>query len=415
MKIVILNYAYHITGGPERYLFNIKAMLEAKGHVVIPYSVQSPKNVESPYEAEFLPQVGNGEFNYQNFGKSGIGDKIKRVTRLVYSVEAKKHFKKFLQKYKPDLVYVLYYQNKISCSVINAAKELNIPVVQRISDFSLICPNASFYDYKSGNICEKCLHGSVCHAIKQKCVHGSAALSGLKSLAIKVQNLCKIKEKIDAFVFPSSYTMSKFIAAGYDENKLYHIPTPFNKGLLNDIPVSYGDFALYVGRLDSTKGLETLVRAFLENKKPLKIIGDSKNGYKEYLEKIVEGKEHNIEFLGWLEFNDIQKYLSTCLFTLIPSEWYDNLPNTLLESYALQKCVVATDLGSLAENVQDKKTGLLFKYRDISDLAEKANKLFDDVELAKQLGENAYSRIDEVYSANVHYDKLMRVFEEVVK
>ena len=39
MRILIVNYRYFISGGPEKYMFNIKKMLEDNGHEVIPFSI----------------------------------------------------------------------------------------------------------------------------------------------------------------------------------------------------------------------------------------------------------------------------------------------------------------------------------------------------------------------------------------
>jgi glycosyltransferase involved in cell wall biosynthesis len=123
----------------------------------------------------------------------------------------------------------------------------------------------------------------------------------------------------------------------------------------------------------------------------------------------IAGRKHKIEFLGRKDFNGIQEYLSKCLFTIVPSEWYDNLPNTLLESYAMNKCVVATDVGSLTENVVDGKTGLLFAYQNSRDLKEKITFLFNSPQVAEEFGQNAKSRLDNVYSMKIHTQKLSDV------
>lgn len=46
MKIILVNYRYFISGGPERYYFNIKEILERNGHVVIPFSVKNSRNFQ---------------------------------------------------------------------------------------------------------------------------------------------------------------------------------------------------------------------------------------------------------------------------------------------------------------------------------------------------------------------------------
>ena len=59
MKIILVNYRYFFSGGPERYMFNIKQLLEDVGHEVIPFSVKHNRNAKTPYEKYFLSPIGN--------------------------------------------------------------------------------------------------------------------------------------------------------------------------------------------------------------------------------------------------------------------------------------------------------------------------------------------------------------------
>ena len=60
-----------------------------------------------------------------------------------------------------------------------------------------------------------------------------------------------------------------------------------------------------------------------------------------------------LSFLGRKTFDEIVPYLKSCLCTVVPSEWYDNFPNVILESFAYKKAVIATDFGSLPELVKN--------------------------------------------------------------
>lgn len=335
---------------------------------------------------------------------------------MIYSYEAKNCFKKLLRDVKPDLVYILYFQAKISCSIVQAAHEMNVPIVQRISDYSLLCPCSIFFNQKDCHICELCVQKTKWYSVKNKCVYNSPLYSFIKALAIDVQNFVGVRKKIAKFIFPSSYTMSKFEDNGFEKSKLVHIPTLFNDNTLRtDLPREYKPFALFIGRTDPDKGLMTLLDAFIDTGFNLKIIGfSSVDGYYEKLKKHVEGKRHNIEFLGKMEFEQMQEYLSKCLFTVVPSEWYDNLPNTILESYAMHKCVVATNVGSLTENVVDCETGMLFKYKDVKDLREKITFLFEHPETAEKYGHNARKLINTKFSIENHVQSVLNVFKQVV-
>lgn len=418
MRIVLVNYRYFFSGGPERYMFNIKQLLEERGHEVIPFSVKHNRNVETPYEKYFLSPIGSGDevyFSDVQKGRNTLRDMWKGFSRMTYSYEAKRCFKRLLRDVKPDIVYVLYFQSKISCSVIQAAYEMHVPIVQRISDYSLLCPCGMYFRQSTCRICELCTQKSKWHAVKNRCVYNSVVYSFVKALAIKVQDFVGIRRKISRFVFPSTFTMSKFIENGFDRNKLVHIPTLFNDNTLRaDLDIQYKPFALFIGRTDPDKGLMTLLKAFVGTGYNLKIIGfSSVAGYQNKLKQYLNGKKHNIEFLGRKDFSEMQEYLSKCLFTVIPSEWYDNLPNTLLESYAMGKCVVATDIGSLTENVEDNKTGLLFRYKDVEDLKSKIEYLFRNPSKAVEFGKNARALIDTKFSMGSHVDSLLSLFNEV--
>ena len=81
----------------------------------------------------------------------------------------------------------------------------------------------------------------------------------------------------------------------------------------------------------------------------------------------------------------------------------------------MHKCVVATDIGSLTENVINGETGLLFKYKDVDDLKQKVKYLFEHPQKAEEYGHNARKLIDTKYSIKGHVDALLKLFESVTK
>lgn len=411
MKIALVNYRYFISGGPERYYFNIKEVLERNGHEVIPFSIKGSRNFETPYDKYFLEAVDDEVYFAQS--KKSPRVVLKSFNRMFWSPEAKRKFKMLLDEEKPDLVYIMQMHNKISPSILSAARKAGVPVVHRISDFQYMCPNALFYNERKG-VCEDCLKGKRMSCIKYKCVLNSTVYSAIKAGAKLLHDKMHITRKIDGFVVPSSFTMGKLAEYGIPMEKLHHIPTFFNVKEENP-EVDYDPFILFVGRIEKQKGLMTLVKAFAGTDMPLKIIGFSNDGYEDELKEYLKDKKHNIEFLGKMTFEQIAPYLKKCRATVVPSEWYDNFPNVILESFAYKKCVVATDFGSLPELVNDDVTGFTFPYADHAALAEKCRRLLEDEATAVKLGENAYNILNEKYLAKQHYTELMKVFDSVMK
>lgn len=410
MKIILVNYRYFISGGPERYYFNIKEILEKNGHDVIPFSVKSSRNFPNGYEKYFLDIVDD-EVYFAQAKKKTPKMILKSFTRMFYSFEAKNKMKQLIRDTQPDLVYIMQMHNKISPSIVDAAREMKVPVVHRISDFQYMCPNALFYNDRIG-VCEDCLKGRRFSCVKYKCVLNSPVYSGIKMMAKWLHDTMKVHKRIDAFVVPSEFTLGKLNEYGIPMEKLNHIPTFFNLKEINP-KVEYKPFVLFVGRIEKQKGLMTLVKAFETLPYELKIIGFSNDGYEDELKSYL-GKRDNIQFLGRKNFEEIVPYLKSCLCTTVPSEWYDNFPNVVLESYAYKKAVIATDFGSLQYMVEEGYTGLKFKYADLDDFRKKITYMFEHPEEAKVMGENGYKLIESKYSPETHYQSLMRVFDKVL-
>lgn len=411
MKIILVNYRYFISGGPERYYFNIKEILEQHGHEVIPFSVKSKRNLPNNYEKYFLDIVDD-EVYFAQAKKKTPRMILKSFTRMFYSFEAKRKFKQLLKDTKPDIVYIMQMHNKISPSIVYAARKLKIPVIHRISDFQYMCPNALFYNDKIG-ICEDCLNGKRWSCVKYRCVLNSPVYSSIKMAAKWLHDIMGVTKHINAFIVPSSFTLQKLHQYGIPTNKLYNIPTFFNLKETNP-KVEYKPFVLFVGRIEKQKGLMTLVKTFVDTPYNLKIIGFSNDGYEDTLKDFLKNKQHHIEFLGRKSFDEIVPYLKTCLCTTVPSEWYDNFPNVILESFAYKKAVIATNIGSLPELITNGETGLTFKYADIDDFRNKIKYMFDNPQQVKAMGENAYTEITNKYSPDVHYKQLMSLFRKFV-
>lgn len=413
MKIVLVNYRFFISGGPERYYFNIKEILERNGHEVIPFSIKGSRNLPAGEFEKYFLDVVDDEVYFAQAKKKNVRVVLKSFTRMFYSFEARKKFGQLLDDTKPDLVYIMHFHNKMSPSIIDAARKRHVPVIHRISDFQYMCPNALFYNDRTG-VCEDCLKGKRWSCVKNKCVLNSAVYSGIKMTAKWLHDVTGVTKKIDAFVVPSTFTISKFKEYGVPANKLHHIPTFFNLKE-NDPQVEYEPYVLFVGRIEKQKGLMTLVKAFAQTDYKLKIIGFSNDGYEDELKAYLEGKEHHIEFLGRKPFEEIVPYLKSCLCTVVPSEWYDNFPNVILESFAYKKAVIATDFGSLPELVKDGKTGLTFRYASSDDLMEKVEYMFKHQDEVRQMGENAYQNLVSKFSPESHYKTLITLFNQIIK
>ena len=411
MRILLVNYRYFISGGPEKYMFNIKKMLEDNGHEVIPFSIHSTKNVETEYSKYFVEPIGSRDAVYFNEVKKTPKSVWQMFSRSVYSTEVKKAIQKEINDINPDLVYIIHFVNKLSPSVITGAKQLGIPVVLRLSDYFLLCPRFDFIYQK--HVCEDCLTKGYKTCIKRSCVQGSKAASLIRVFSMKVHNLIKVYDKVDAFITPSEFLKNKLVDNGFTKEKIYCIPT-FTASKSEVGEPQIGTYGLYFGRVTEEKGVDTVVRAYEKmSDKQLKIMGDDTTEEGKRLKAYVKDNNlGNIEFLGFKSGTDLENIIKGARFTLIPSIWYDNLPNTALESFQYSKPVIASNIGSLPELVIDGENGYLFKPGDADDLKEKIL-LLDNDEKIMEMGKKSRSRLEDRFAPKTHYEALMKVFETV--
>lgn len=411
MKILLVNYRYFISGGPEKYMFNIKKMLEEHGHEVIPFSIMSNKNVETSYSKYFVEPIGSRDAVYFDEVKKTPKSIWQMITRGIYSLEVKKAIQKEILEEKPDLVYIIHFVNKLSPSVITGAKKLGVPVVLRLSDYFLLCPRFDFLYQKK--ICEDCLSKGYISCIKKKCVKDSLFASLIRVLSMKIHNFMNIYDNVDAFITPSEFLKAKLISNGFSSKRIHCVPTFTSSKSDNSNPV-IGNYGLYFGRITEEKGVQSVVKAY--EKLPdhnVKIMGDESTEEARILVDYVKRKNlKNIEFIGFKTGTELENVIKNSRFTIIPSIWYDNLPNTALESFHFSKPVIASNIGSLPELVEDGHNGYLFDPYSTDELVEKI-KLLDDDENVLEMGKKGNQRLKDKFSPLTHYDSLLHIFESV--
>ncbi len=136
MKILLTSYRYFISGGPERYLFNVQAQLVQQGHMVIPFSVDYAGNQATPLSRYFVrPIGGRDQVYFDQHGKSPAVV-LKTLSRLFYSREVEQAALKVVDEQQPDVAYILHYLRKLSPSLLVGLKKRNIPIVVRLSDYA---------------------------------------------------------------------------------------------------------------------------------------------------------------------------------------------------------------------------------------------------------------------------------------
>ena len=147
----------------------------------------------------------------------------------------------------------------------------------------------------------------------------------------------------------------------------------------------------YIGQIAPHKGVDVLLRAFKRYSKHhprsvLKIYGDLSRvpNYVQRLKRLVEERK-TVEFCGSFANERVYEILRDIDVLVVPSLWYENCPNVILEAFASGTPVIASNLGGMTELVENGVNGFLFRRGDDKDLYRQLRKLNDEPELLESL------------------------------
>lgn len=358
MKILLINNFHYRRGGSEAVYFNTADLLRKKGHEVVFFSTVDPQNTSCGQEEYFIRQNKDvpalrGALNY------------------FYNKEAKRSLAKLIEREKPDVAHVHLFWGGISPSIFGVLKKHGVPLVHTAHDYRMVCPAYAF-KLLGGEICERCQGRKFYLCAKNKCAKGSLAQSILMSAEMYFRNMFFNPVKnIDGFIFVSEFSRKKHqqYMPGITESNsivLYNTVPDFV------VPAAAGNgdekYFLYFGRLSHEKGLHTLMKAFLQMPDlKLRVVG---TGPEEVaLKQLVENAgARNIRFLGYKTGSELHTAIAGASFVIVPSEWYENNPMAIVESYAHGTPVIGSALGGIPEIVENGKTGFIFSPKDVSGL-----------------------------------------------
>ena len=402
MRILLVNKFYYLRGGAERSVFDTERMLRAEGHEVIPFAMSDERNRPSLRERYFVDKV---EFNREH----SLREKLEIIPRVIYFRQARRRLERLLRREQVDLAHLHNIAHQISPSILDSLKKFGIPVVQTLHDYKLICPTYTML--ADGKVCERCSGGRYYHAAAQRCNKGSLAATLLNVVEMYVHRALGLYDHgIDLFIAPSQFLRQKLLQAGIRGTPIVHLPNAIDAR--HYLP-HYGDkgFCVYFGRLSPEKGVDILIRSMRgqENLRLL-IIGDGLQRQK--LEDLVRTEKlDNVEFLGPLYGEDLKKVVADALFVVLPSQCYENCPFSILESFAMGKPVIGSNIGGIPELISPGRDGLLVEPGDVDALRSQMRHLVENRESTIEMGRLARQKIENKYSPAAYLKGLMRAYQ----
>jgi glycosyltransferase involved in cell wall biosynthesis len=400
--LAINNYHYY-RGGAETVFLEHSKMFEAAGWTVVPFAMRHPRNLASDWSAYFVDEIEFGE-GYT------FGEKLRRVPKVIYSLESRRKLENLLNAARPDICHAHNIYHHISPSILGLLHQRKVPTVMTLHDLKIACP--AYQMLSHGRICERCRNGRLYNVALHRCIKGSVALSVIAMVEAVVHSVIRSYSTcVQRFIVPSRFYARKLAEWGIAADRFRHVPN-FVDVERYQPQFEVGDYILYFGRLSAEKGLSTLIVAAAEARVKLMIAGTGSEA--EALSKLADQVGADVRLLGYLAGDALRDAVRNARAIVLPSEWYENAPMSILEAYALGKPVLGANIGGISELIRENVTGFLFASGDADSLAETLRQV-DGASHAslRAMGMNGRRWVERDFTGEIYRDRIAAIYAEL--
>lgn len=364
-------------------------------------------------ECKMLSQYGHDvrTLVFNNEQISTWKEVVRLSYRIFYNSDSARMLNDLIEEFHPDIIHVHNFFYVASPSLFYVAHQKNIPVLFTVRNFRLICSGALLL--RNGKTCELCINSQLpLHGIIHACHRNSRLQTAQLTFMTSYHKMVGTwRNKITKYVVLTDFAKKKLLSSSLGLNPDQIVVKP---NCVTDLGYKAyderGDYYLFVGRLSTEKGLDTLLKARDYTPFRLKIIGEGPLTplVEEYAQKYAD-----IEYLGFRDNNFIIETLKEARALLFPSIWYEGLPRTILESFSTGTPVICSDIDNVNEIVTNRVNGLHFPTSDAKGLADILKVFQPEDEQFKALYANARATFIEMYTYEGNYKQLIKIYKEL--
>lgn len=403
MKILAINKYYWKKGGSESVYFEESQLLMDNGHTVVPFSMKSPKNIDTPYSKYFVEEV--------DYNKNGIMNRISSAGKVIFSLDARAKIKSLLSEESFDIAHFHIFQHQISPSVFSPLRKKGIPIILTLHDLKPICP--SYKNYVHGHVCEACIKRKFYNCLINKCTKGSILGSLVNTAEMYFHYAMGYYQNVDRYIAVSKFYKNKMIESGFPSRQIAYLPNYINteefyQGATN------ANYILYFGRLSDEKGICTYLDAANINKDiPHVIVGTGPLEQALRKQTVIYGLA-NVKFLGYKSGDELKKLLAESTCVVVPSEWYENCPMTILEAFASSRPVIGSNIGGIPELIDHETDGFIFEPGNADALSRNIRWVWNNKSKAREMGMEGYEKVRGRFNPKKHYEGLIDIYKKLI-
>lgn len=353
-------------GGAENAAYNLFSQL-ASGEDFAPVFLGCAREPRGALQPAFSQPYGDTEYVYS---LSGF-DWFKLANR---DPEFPAALAQLVARHKPDIFHFHHYLN-FGVEVFSLLKKLapNTKLVVTLHEYLAICHHYGQMVTRNGL--------APCHESSDMRCSMCFADRSRADFYLRKQYITGFFQNVDRFIAPSRFLAERYTAWGIDSRRISVIENvlkPAPKGAIKADPAK-GKLKLgFFGQISALKGINVLLDAadILEKSGVddvlIEIHGDYSGQPPEFQADFLErlkSAPRNVAFKGSYEPEQAHFLMSQMHALVVPSIWWENSPIVIQEAFQCGVPVLCSDIGGMAEKVQEQKSGFHFKAGNSAALA----------------------------------------------
>jgi glycosyltransferase involved in cell wall biosynthesis len=398
--LLSLNSYHYRRGGSDVVYLEHDALFASMGWKTAVMSMHHPSNLPSPWSPYFVEPL--------EFGQSkGLLDKLVKASKVVYSFEAQRQLRSLLGAFPADVAHLHCIYHHLSPSVLPVLHDAGIPAVLTAHDLKIACP--AYKMLNGTGVCERCKTGSVLNVVRHRCIRDSLGASAVVAVESGVQRRLHLyRRHLSRVIAPSRFYRTKLLEWGWPDEQVVCVPNYIEADRFQP-DFKAGDYLLFAGRLSVEKGIATLVKAAFKAGVKLRVAGTGP--LEAALRAMPEAKD--VEWLGFCSGELLWKQVREARALVLPSEWYENAPMSVLESFASGTPVVGAAIGGIPEMI-DSTTGWVFPSGDVEELASVLTRVFQTPDaVISEMGRQARQRVEGQFNRAMYVEGVLDVYRSV--
>ncbi|MBM4118171.1 glycosyltransferase [bacterium] len=413
MHVLQVNKFLYPKGGAELVCLGLAEALREAGHRVSFFGMADARNAPEPDADLYAPAL-------DHHARRSLAQRGREALATIYNRRAQRAFAALLERRRPELIHAHNIYHQLTPAILAPARARGIPVLLTLHDYKLFCP--IYTCLRGGRPCEDCLGRWPLPLLRHRCKDGALADSAvLFAEAVLHRLLDSYGRGVALFSAPSRFLRDKLIAAGLAPERIRLLPNalPLDAATLaapwTPPPAGPRPVLLWVGRLSAEKGLATLLRALAACPAPLELqlVGD---GPAEAALRALAGElqlGERVRWLGRRPRTEIPALIRAADGCVLPSEWYENAPLSVLEALALGRPLIASDLGGTPELLRDGETAWLFPGGDAAALTARLAEWAGAPEERQRRGRASYADARARFAPAAILAQTLSLYEEL--